>query len=80
MGGTAYRHLLYDIPEMPESIIRNLWELENFASNLFERQVKQMMLDTFFKKEYNLRPDYSILTMTLESCSVYLKACVFSVF
>jgi hypothetical protein len=51
MGGTAYCHSLYDIPEMPESIIRNLQELENFASNLFERQVKQMMLDTFFKKE-----------------------------
>jgi hypothetical protein len=29
----------------------NLRELENFNSNLFERLIKQMMLDSFFKKE-----------------------------
>jgi hypothetical protein len=40
--------LLFDVPD---SVIRNLRELENFNKNLFERLVKQMMLDSFFKKE-----------------------------
>jgi hypothetical protein len=46
----TYRHFLSSIPAMPESVIRNLWEMENFTSDLFERQVKQT-LDMFFKKE-----------------------------
>jgi hypothetical protein len=36
---------------VPESIVQNLWELENFTSNLFERQVKQITLEMFSKKE-----------------------------
>jgi hypothetical protein len=47
----TYRHFLSGIPDVPESIVTNLREVENFTSNLFERQVKQMMLDMFFKKE-----------------------------
>jgi hypothetical protein len=46
----TYHHFLSGIPDMPELIVRNLWELENVTSSLFERQVKQTMLDTFFKK------------------------------
>jgi hypothetical protein len=29
------------IPTVPLSVVRCLWELENFTSNLFERQVNQ---------------------------------------
>jgi hypothetical protein len=39
------------IPNVPVSVVRTLWELENFTSNLFERQVLQMTLDRFFKNE-----------------------------
>jgi hypothetical protein len=47
----TYRHFLSGIPDIPEPIARNLRELEDFTSNLFERQVKQTALDKFFKKE-----------------------------
>jgi hypothetical protein len=40
--------VLFDVPD---SVIRSLKELETFTSNLFERQVKQMTLELFFKKE-----------------------------
>jgi hypothetical protein len=36
---------------MSELIIRNLGEEKNFTSNLFERHVKQMMIDISLKKE-----------------------------
>jgi hypothetical protein len=47
----VHHHFLNGIPDVPDSVIRNLRELENFTSNLFERQIKEMMLDLFFKKE-----------------------------
>jgi hypothetical protein len=34
------------IPGVPEQTVRNVWELETFTSNLSERQVKQMTLQT----------------------------------
>jgi hypothetical protein len=39
------------IPDVPKSAVRTLWEIENFTSNLFERQVVQLTPDRFFKKE-----------------------------
>jgi hypothetical protein len=45
----VHHHFLNGIPDMPA--IRNLLELENLTSNLFERQVKEMMLDMFFENE-----------------------------
>jgi hypothetical protein len=46
-----YHNLLSGIPDTSEAVIRELWELEDFALDSFERQVKQMKLDTFFKNE-----------------------------
>lgn len=43
----TYHHFLSGIPDMP--IIKNLWKLQHFYSNLFKRQVKQAMLDTDLK-------------------------------
>jgi hypothetical protein len=51
------------LPDMRESVSgRNPWELENFTSTVFEMQVKQLMLDTFFKKKLRFRADYFGLT------------------
>jgi hypothetical protein len=47
----AHRCFLSVISGMPESIVRSLWELENFTSNLIKTQVQQMTLGMFFKKE-----------------------------
>jgi hypothetical protein len=33
----TYHHFLSGIPNVPKSLIRNLWELSNFTSNLTER-------------------------------------------
>jgi hypothetical protein len=33
-----YHHFLSGIPDVPESIVRNLWERKNLTSNLFERK------------------------------------------
>jgi hypothetical protein len=46
-----HHHFLSGIPDVPDSVVRNLRELENFTPDLFERQVEQMMLDSFLKKE-----------------------------
>jgi hypothetical protein len=43
-------HFLSGIPDVPESV-RNLWEVENFSSNFFERQVKEMISEMLFTKE-----------------------------
>jgi hypothetical protein len=43
-GSQKQKMLLFDVPD---SVIRNLRELENLTTNLFERQVKQMTLDLF---------------------------------
>jgi hypothetical protein len=47
----TYPHFPDGGPDMPESLIRNLWELKNVTSDLFEMEEKQMMLDMFVKKE-----------------------------
>jgi hypothetical protein len=63
---------------MRESISgKNLWELENFTSAVFERQVKQLMLDTFFKKKLHFRADYFDLTWQQEH--VVGSVCIFYV-
>jgi hypothetical protein len=72
----VYHHFLSSIPNVPESIIRNLSEVEHFASDLFERQVKEMTLDIFFKTEKYYKAGYSRLFMTAGTCSTYLKAWV----
>jgi hypothetical protein len=48
MAAKNRKMLLFDVPD---SVIRNLSKLENLTSHLFERQVKEMMLDSLFKKE-----------------------------
>jgi hypothetical protein len=35
---------------MKESIVRELWEMDKSTLNLFERQIKQIILDIFFKE------------------------------
>jgi hypothetical protein len=48
MAAKNRKMLLFDVPD---SVIRSLRKLENLTLSLFERQVKQMTLDSFFKKE-----------------------------
>lgn len=54
---------LSGIPDVPELFIRNLWELENFNLDLFERWIKLMMLGTFFKSEQNINFNYDSSSM-----------------
>jgi hypothetical protein len=49
---TSMHHcFISGVCDMPESIIRNVWEVENFTSCLFESQVKQMKIDRYVLQE-----------------------------
>jgi hypothetical protein len=49
--GIRITHELSDIPDVPKSVVTNLWGMENFTLNLFEK--KQTLLNIFFGNNFN---------------------------
>jgi hypothetical protein len=56
--------------------IRKLWELKDFTSHLFEVQVKQIMLGTFFKKKVTFQPSLSPQGYCCLNCSQSVGYCL----
>jgi hypothetical protein len=65
---------------MQESVSgRNLWELGNFTATMFVKQVKQLLLDMFFKK-ITFQSRLFWLNLTTGTCSEHMEAFVFFCF
>jgi hypothetical protein len=47
----TYHHFVSGYPDVPQPVVKNAWILQHFNSDLFKKQVKQIMLDIFFNKE-----------------------------
>jgi hypothetical protein len=75
----TYHHFLSSIPDMLESVLRNLWELEYFYFR-FVWKMRWYDLRYVLQERIHFGTDFLTWTVTVGTCNVYLKAYVFDLF
>jgi hypothetical protein len=46
-----YEHFLRSDTDVPEHIVQSLWNLKMYAATVFDKRVRQPMLDKYFKEK-----------------------------
>jgi hypothetical protein len=45
------QQLLQSVSDVPESVMKSVWEIDKFIIGLAQKRIKQMTLDSYFKKQ-----------------------------
>jgi hypothetical protein len=45
------QQFLQSVSDAPESVIKSVWEINTFIIGLAQKRMKQMTLDSYFKKQ-----------------------------